>query len=76
MVQSRLTAAKQLRWLFTSGWDNAPRESSAGASASVRYGVVQSIAGESVTALLDGSAEAVTLKDATASARLKAGDRV
>ena len=76
MVQSRLTAAKQLRGLFTSGWDNAPRESSAGASASVRYGVVQSIAGESVTALLDGSAEAVTLKDATASARLKAGDRV
>lgn len=76
MVQSRLTAAKQLRGLFTSVWDNAPRESSAGASASVRYGVVQSIAGESVTVLLDGSAEAVTLKDATASARLKAGDRV
>lgn len=76
MVQSRLTAAKQLRGLFTSGWDNAPRESSAGASASVRYGVVQSIAGESVTMLLDGSAEAVTLKDATASTRLKAGDRV
>lgn len=76
MVQSRLTAAKQLRRLFTSGWDSAPRESSAGASASVRYGVVQSIAGESVTALLDGSAEAVTLKDATASTRLKAGDRV
>lgn len=76
MVQSRLTAAKQLRGLFTSGWDNAPRESSSGASASVRYGVVQSIAGESVTALLDGSAEAVTLKDATASTRLKAGDRV
>lgn len=76
MVQSRLTAAKQLRGLFTSGWDSAPRESSAGASASVRYGVVQSIAGESVTAMLDGSAEAVTLKDATASARLKAGDRV
>lgn len=76
MVQSRLTAAKQLRGLFTSGWDNAPRESSAGASASVRYGVIQSIAGESVTALLDGSAEAVTLKDATASTRLKAGDRV
>lgn len=76
MVQSRLTAAKQLRGLFTSGWDSAPRESSAGASASVRYGVVQAIAGESVTALLDGSAEAVTLKDATASTRLKAGDRV
>lgn len=76
MVQSRLTAAKQLRGLFTSGWDSAPRESSAGASASVRYGVVRSIAGESVTALLDGSAEAVTLKDATASTRLKAGDRV
>ena len=76
MVQSRLTAAKQLRGLFTSGWDSAPRESSAGASASVRYGVVQSIAGESVTVLLDGSAEAVTLKDATASTRLKAGDRV
>lgn len=76
MVQSRLTAAKQLRGLFTSGWDSAPRESSAGASASVRYGVVQSIAGESVTVLLDGSAEAVALKDATASARLKAGDRV
>lgn len=76
MVQSRLTAAKQLRGLFTSGWDNAPRESSAGASASVRYGVVRSIAGESVTVLLDGSAEAVTLNDATASTRLKAGDRV
>ena len=76
MVQSRLTAAKQLRGLFTSGWDSAPRESSAGASASVRYGVVQSISGDNVTALLDGSAEAVTLKDATASTRLKAGDRV
>lgn len=76
MVQSRLTAAKQLRGLFTSGWDSAPRESNSGASASVRYGVVQSIEGESVTALLDGSAEAVTLKDATASTRLKAGDRV
>ena len=76
MVQSRLTAAKQLRGLFTSGWDSAPRESSAGASASVRYGAVQSISGENVTALLDGSAEAVTLKDATASARLKVGDRV
>ena len=76
MVQSRLTAAKQLRGIFTSGWDNAPRESSAGASASVRYGVVQSIAGESVTVMLDGSADAVTLKDATASSRLKAGDRV
>ena len=76
MVQSRLTAAKQLRGLFTSGWDNAPRESNSGASASVRYGVVQSISGDNVTALLDGSAEAVTLKDATASTRLKAGDRV
>ena len=76
MVQSRLTAAKQLRGLFTSGWDSAPRESNSGASASVRYGAVQSISGENVTALLDGSAEAVTLKDATASARLKVGDRV
>ena len=76
MVQSRLTAAKQLRGLFTSGWDSAPRESNSGASASVRYGAVQSISGENVTALLDGSAEAVTLKDATASTRLKVGDRV
>ena len=76
MVQSRLTAAKQLRGLFTSGWDSAPRESNSGASASVRYGVVQSISGENASVLLDGSAEAVTLKDATASTRLKAGDRV
>ena len=76
MVQSRLTAAKQLRGLFTSSWDSAPRESNSGASASVRYGSVQSLSGENVTALLDGSAEAVTLKDATASTRLKAGDRV
>ena len=76
MVQSRLTAAKALRGLFTSGWDSAPRETHAGASASVYYGVVQSVSGESVTVLLDGSAEAVTLKDATASTRLKVGDRV
>ena len=76
MVRSRLTAAKELRGLFTGGWDSAPRESSAGAPASVYYGTVQSVDGEGVTVLLDGSAEAVTLKDATASARLKAGDRV
>ena len=47
-------------------------------SASVRYGEVKSVDAEAgtVTVLLDGQAREITLTDATASTRLKAGDRV
>lgn len=46
--------------------------------ASVRYGEVKSVDAEAgtVTVLLDGQSQEITLTDATASARLKAGDRV
>lgn len=47
-------------------------------SASVRYGEVKSVDTEAgtVTVLLDGQSQEITLTDATASTRLKAGDRV
>lgn len=47
-------------------------------SASVRYGEVKSVGAEAgtVTVLLDGQSQEITLTDATASERLKAGDRV
>ena len=47
-------------------------------SASVRYGEVKSVDAEAgtVTVLLDGQSQEITLTDATASTRLKAGDRV
>lgn len=47
-------------------------------SASVRYGTVTAVDAEAgtVTVLLDGQAREITLTDATASTRLKAGDRV
>ena len=47
-------------------------------SASVRYGEVKSVGAEAgtVTVLLDGQSQEITLTDATASPRLKAGDRV
>lgn len=47
-------------------------------SASVRYGEVKSVDAEAgtVTVLLDGQSREITLTDATASTRLKAGDRV
>lgn len=47
-------------------------------SASVRYGEVKSVGAEAgtVTVLLDGQSQEITLKDATASTRLKVGDRV
>lgn len=47
-------------------------------SASVRYGEVKSVDAEAgtMTVLLDGQSQEITLKDATASTRLKAGDRV
>lgn len=47
-------------------------------SASVRYGEVKSVDAEAgtMTVLLDGQAREITLTDATASTRLKAGDRV
>ena len=47
-------------------------------SASVRYGEVTAVDAEAgtVTVLLDGQAEPIALTDATASERLKAGDRV
>ena len=47
-------------------------------SASVRYGEVKSVGAEAgtMTVLLDGQSQEITLTDATASTRLKAGDRV
>lgn len=47
-------------------------------SASVRYGEVKSVYAEAgtMTVLLDGQSQEITLTDATASTRLKAGDRV
>lgn len=47
-------------------------------SASVRYGEAKSVDAEAgtVTVLLDGQSQEITLTDATASTRLKAGDRV
>ena len=47
-------------------------------SASVRYGEVRSVDAEAgtVTVLLDGQSQEITLTDSTASTRLKAGDRV
>ena len=47
-------------------------------SASVRYGEVRSVDAEAgtMTVLLDGQSQEITLTDATASTRLKAGDRV
>lgn len=46
--------------------------------ASVRYGEVKSVGAEAgtVTVLLDGQSQEITLTDATASTRLKVGDRV
>ena len=79
MALSRLSAAKELRGLFTTGWDSAPRESYAGASAAVYYGTVQSVdesAGIDVVAL-DGGVEAVPLPvSAELASLLQAGDRV
>ena len=47
-------------------------------SASVRYGEVKSVdeGAGTMTVLLDGQSQEITLTDATASTRLKAGDRV
>lgn len=47
-------------------------------SASVRYGEVKSVDAEAgtMTVLLDGQSQEITLTDSTASTRLKAGDRV
>ena len=47
-------------------------------SASVRYGEVKSVDAEAgtMTVLLDGRSQEITLTDSTASTRLKAGDRV
>lgn len=79
MAFSRLSAAKELRGLFTTGWDSAPRESYSGAAAAVYYGTVQSVdesAGIAVVAL-DGGVEAVPLAvSAELASLLQAGDRV
>ena len=47
-------------------------------SASVRYGEVKAVGADAgtVTVLLDGQSQEITLTDSTASTRLKAGDRV
>lgn len=77
MEMSEIQAAR----LLLGGDGNAGQAASrqvGSESASVRYGEVKSVGAEAgtVTVLLDGQSQEITLTDATASARLKAGDRV
>ena len=77
MEMSEIQAAR----LLLGGDGNAGQAASrqvGSESASVRYGEVKSVGAEAgtVTVLLDGQSQNITLTDATASARLKAGDRV
>lgn len=76
MEMSEIQAAR----LMLGGDGNAGQAASrqVASAASVRYGEVKSTNAEvgTVTVLLDGQAEPITLTDATASTRLKAGDRV
>ena len=79
MPVSRLSAAKELRGIFTTGWDSAPRESYSGAAAAVYYGTVQSVdeSAGTVVVALDGGVEAVPLPvSADLASLLAAGDRV
>lgn len=77
MEMSEIQAAR----LLLGGDGNAGQAASrqvGSESASVRYGEVKSVGAEAgtVTVLLDGQSQEITLTDATASARLKVGDRV
>ena len=76
MEMSEIQAAR----LLLGGDGNAGQAASrqVANAASVRYGEVKSVGAEAgtVTVLLDGQSQEITLTDATASARLKAGDRV
>lgn len=71
----------QAAWLLLGGDGSAGQAASrqvGSESASVRYGEVKSVGAEAgtVTVLLDGQSQEITLTDATASTRLKVGDRV
>lgn len=71
----------QAAWLLLGGDGSAGQAASRQAGsepASVRYGEVKAVGAEAdtVTVLLDGQSQEITLTDATASTRLKAGDRV
>ena len=77
MEVSEIQAAR----LLLGGDGNAGQAASRQAGsepASVRYGEVKAVDAEAgtVTVLLDGQSQEITLTDATASTRLKAGDRV
>ena len=76
MEMSEIQAAR----LLLGGDGNAGQAASrqVASAASVRYGEVKSTNAEvgTVTVLLDGQAEPITLTDATASTRLQSGDRV
>lgn len=77
MEMSEIQAAR----LLLGGDGNAGQAASRQAGsepASVRYGEVKAVGAEAgtVTVLLDGQSQEITLTDATASTRLKAGDRV
>ena len=76
MEMSEIQAARLLLGGDGSAGQAASRQ--VASAASVRYGEVKSTNAEvgTVTVLLDGQAEPITLTDATASTRLKAGDRV
>ena len=71
----------QAAWLLLGGDGSAGQAASrqvGSESASVRYGEVKSVGAEAgtVTVHLDGQSQEITLTDATASTRLKVGDRV
>ena len=71
----------QAAWLLLGGDGSAGQAASRQAGSepvSVRYGEVKSVDAEAgtVTVLLDGQSQEITLTDATASTRLKVGDRV
>lgn len=77
MEMSEIQAAR----LLLGGDGNAGQAASRQAGsepASVRYGEVKSVGAEAgtVTVLLDGQSQEITLTDATASTRLQSGDRV
>ena len=71
----------QAAWLLLGGDGSAGQAASRQAGsepASVRYGEVKAVGAEAgtVTVLLDGQSQEIVLTDATASTRLKVGDRV
>lgn len=77
MEMSEIQAAR----LLLGGDGNAGQAASRQAGsepASVRYGEVKAVGADAgtVTVLLDGQSQEITLTDATASARLQSGDRV